>query len=1216
MSYRRDDTRGYAGRLHENLNARLGPGQVFIDIEDIEVGVDFVDVLVATIANADVTLVLIGPAWLTATRADGTRRLDDPEDYVRAELEAALASRTRIVPVLLGGARMPRADELPPTLTSLARRNALEISDNRWRFDVDRLFEVIEGKRKREAGPSTPDPGSGDAIESSDRPAPRIGQDAGLRPAPEVRKLVTVLAADLSVVSDAVDDIDPEQARAVLAGPLAELRTICEGHGGTVEPGIGDSFLALFGIPRLHEDDALRAMRAASALQDRVRVVSHELEARRGPGLELRVGVSSGAVLVGDAASGGTAVTGDPVTGSARLAQGAAAGDVVMSRKTFSLVRDAVTAEPVSAITGRVGAAPIWRLVGATVGAAGHVRSADGPFLGRDRDLRKLQSAWDDVREERRPHLFTILGTAGVGKSRLVAEFRTALDPETRVVAGTCLSYGDGITYWPLREVVHGAVGIVEVDDAAAARARLDDVLAAQRDGQQVADHLAAAIGLSDDAVPGVEIPWAARTLLEVLARQAPLIVIWDDLQWAEPPFLQLVEHIADLARDVPLMLLCMARPEFLDQNPGWAGGKLAATTILLNPLGSETAGRLLAGLPGGSALPDDVQVRIGAAAEGNPLYLEEMLRMLVDEGRLVQADDGSWTVAGDLGDMTLPPTILGLLASRLELLPDTERTFAERASVVGRVFEAGAIRELSPEADRIHLPDRLEGLVRKDLVGRSSDPGLGGDEAYRFRHLLIRDAAYEAMPKSERAALHERVAGWLEIVGGDRGAEYVEIVAHHLDEAYRYRSLVGEVGPEMERLADRAAAALVEAGTRAYERGDQRGAADLLGAAWSIPGRARDQAADIFARYCASLRGLRRMSELQDLVAGAGAWAASASDRLAAWHELQSLLLAADRVGPEKDLAKLGPLDARFEALGDDLGRAWTLQLLGVALMRQGSVAAAVEVTRAGIAAAARAGSREREARLQVNLLDCLFVGPAPLSEAEREIAAMVERPDLPRQHRAFVSSYEADIRAMRGDLAEARQTYAEAIAVCGEVDPKGVPLLVIAQADLEQRVGSVERARELLLPMADENSDQSVEWASAAGVLSVSAARLGDYAQAASWIERAGEGDGVDDRALLLRASSLVAAGSERWDQAIRFAEESVEAALAADKVLLHADALRHLGELQRSVGRAPAADDPLEVALSLYESKGDLVSASAVRAILSGPANVDPSAARDGA
>ena len=574
-------------------------------------------------------------------------------------------------------------------------------------------------------------------------------------PAREQRKTVTVLFCDVTGSTELGERLDPEALRGVLARYFERMKGIVERHGGSVEKFIGDAVMAVFGVPVVHEDDALRALRAAVEMRD----AFPEL------GIQGRIGVTTGEVVTGTAER---LATGDAVNLAARLEQAAQPGEILIGDATLQLTQDAVEVEPVEPLTlkGKAEPVPAHRLL-SVHGETGSARHLQAPMVGRETEMRRLRDAFGQALGDRSCQLFTILGSAGVGKSRLVAEFVGSLDGAL-VVRGRCLPYGEGITYWPVVEVLK-QLPPAETDPVAAATTR---ALAA---GEELVSS-------------GDEIAWAFRKQLEAVAAETPVVCVFDDVHWGEETFLDLIEHVADLSRDAPILLLCMARPELLDRRTGWAGGKVNATSVLLEPLAPEETGQLIENL---AHLDDDLRARILDAAEGNPLYVEEMVAFVAESGG---------------GEITVPPTIQALLAARLDQLDAPERDVLERGSVEGRVFHRGAVQALAPEEPQVMA--RLTSLVRKELV-RPDKSELPGEDAFRFRHLLVRDAAYDALPKATRAELHERFAGWLAEHGRDL-VELDEILGYHLEQACRYRAELGVAadasvaGEARQRLATR----------------------------------------------------------------------------------------------------------------------------------------------------------------------------------------------------------------------------------------------------------------------------------------------------------------------------------------------------------------------------------------------------------------------------
>jgi class 3 adenylate cyclase len=617
-------------------------------------------------------------------------------------------------------------------------------------------------------------------------------------PAREVRKTVTVLFADVVGSTPLGERLDPESLRRVMARYFETARGCLERHGGTVEKFIGDAVMAVFGVPVVHEDDALRCVRAAAELRDEIAALNAELERDFGVSLRVRIGVNTGQVVTGTGTEERLA-TGDAVNLAARFEQAAQPGEVLVGEQTLRLVRDAVDAEAVEplALKGKEQPVAAFRLLGVRAGEAGVQRRMDAPLVGRGAELTELRQGFDRAVRERRAVLVTLLGPAGIGKSRLVHELLDQVGADATVLWSRCLPYGEGITYWPLAEMLRETIQ----DDV---RARAVTLVDGEPDAERIADRLAASVG--SGGVAAEEIAWAARKLFEHLARARPLVVVVDDLHWAEPTFLDLVDHVSDLSRDAPILLLCLARPELLELRTGWSGGKLNAATLLLEPLSDAESEELIERLLAGSELPADVSTRIADAAEGNPLFVEQMLALVAEDGARA--------------DVVVPPTIQALLAARLDRLGREERAVMERASVEGKVFHRGAVAELVPSPLRTEVPARLVALVRKELI-RPDRSAFVGDEAFRFRHLLIRDAAYEALSKQERAELHERFAAWLEQAAGERAGEYDEILGYHLEQAFRYWLELGPIPTGAAALARRAASKLAASGRAALARRD-----------------------------------------------------------------------------------------------------------------------------------------------------------------------------------------------------------------------------------------------------------------------------------------------------------------------------------------------------------------------------------------------------------
>ena len=1025
----------------------------------------------------------------------------------------------------------------------------------------------------------------------------------------EVRKVVTVLFADVTGSTVLGEQLDPETMRTLMGRYFAMIKAVIERHGGTVEKFIGDAVMAVFGVPTLHEDDALRAVRAAADIAAGLATLNAELSASRGLAIQFRTGVNTGEVVAGDPATGQTLVTGDTVNTAARLEQAAAPSEILLGALTWSLVRDAVEAEPVEPIAAKGKALPIvaHRLLSVRPGEAGRRRRLDGPLVGRERELARLEDAFRRAVDDRAACLFTLLGTAGVGKSRLVAEFAAGLADEVVTLRGHCLSYGEGITYWPVGEIVRSIAGIDEADSIEGARGKLRAVFGDEGDGDLLAARVGAAIGLATDAAPQEEIFWAIRRLLEHLARARPLVVVVEDIHWAEPTLLDLLEYIVDWSRDAPFLLLCPARPELLDERTGWGSARVNATTLLLESLPADASGRLIAALPGGAALPGPVIERIQNAAEGNPLYIEEFLAMLVEDGLVVQGPDGSWQAEADLASVRVPASISALLAARLEQLDPSERAVAERGSVVGRVFEAAAVSELADEVLRPVVGRSLLALVRKEFV-RPDRSELTPGDAFRFRHILIRDAAYSALPKAERAELHERFAEWLVRTAGERIAELEEIVGHHFDAAYRYRTELGEKGEALERLGRRAGAHYVAAARRIRDRGDMAAAGALLLAAETLPVADPEFRAEVQLELGNVLLSTGRVAEARIRAERGLDIATELGDhRLAARLRLIRLQISiAD--GTLRDLdpeaaREAGAALADAERAGDPTALSEAYSALGIQAYMSGRAAESAEFTRKVIEHAWASGDVAWALQAETNALVEDVVGPTPATEALIRGETLLDATAMYPSVRGDVLRLVAVLEAMIGRSDDARAHAAESVRLLDEL---GLP----AAATLARGDQSWVARLTDDLPLAEREMRAVVSAATASGdrtMLSWGAGRLaqvlmeqGRLDDAEPYLEEAERVDMVMNRSRVLGARARLQAVRGQPEAAALVAglvdmlDDVAFPNIRVDGFIDAAEATAVLGDRRRAVGYA-------EEALRLAEAKGNIPRARQIRAII---------------
>ncbi len=943
---------------------------------------------------------------------------------------------------------------------------------------------------------------------------------------------MTVVFCDITGSTELGESTDPEALRALLARYFARMKGIVEAHGGSVEKFIGDAVMAVFGVPVAHEDDALRACRAAVEMRD----------ALPGLGVAGRIGVNTGEVVTGTEER---LATGDAVNVAARLEQAAQPGEVLVGADTLRLVRPAVEvgekrslelkgkAEPVPAI-------PLLAVTGELD------RRFATPMVGRRRELQGLRDAFSRAAADRSCHLFSVLGAAGVGKSRLAAEFLAALETAV-VVRGRCLSYGEGITYWPVVEILQQLGTLPEGDAARPLRSLL---------------------GETDAPASAEEIAWGFRKSLEQGAHAEPLVVVFDDLHWAEETLLDLVEHVADLSRDAPLLLLCMARPELLERRPSWSGGKWNATTVLLESLDSDETEQLLSEL---GEVPPELHARIVQVAEGNPLFLEEMLALVRDS-------------AG--ADLEVPPTIQALLAARLDQLDPAERSVLEHGSVEGRTFHRGAVAALAGADGSVD--QRLVALVRKELV-RPDRALLPGDDAYRFRHLLIRDAAYDALPKATRTVLHRRFAAWLE-QHGQSLIELDEILGYHLEQAARYLDELGRPEPQLALAAGKRLAA---GGRRALSRGDRRSTAILLERSLRLT---RPYRLDVHAELDLAWAHEQDMSVAAGIATAAAERAAAAGDEAMsslarASASLYRLLLGSASPDEVDELAQLAL--PRLEEIGDHRGLAIVWLVLSEIANFHGRFGDRASACEHAIVHSRLAGDYPTQIR---QLSYALVLGPEPAGEALQALAEVAPESDDPE-----VALNRAWLLAMLDRVEEARALAADAaekLRELGHPDNASYWLAGIALlADGPE--AAVEHQRAWCEHL--ESAGRDAELSTYAPQLGRLLCAVGRSEEADPLTEKGRELAAPDDLMSQVgwrQTAALVCSARGQHADAERLAREAVAGAERTDSLAQQGDSYSDLGEVLEVAGRSDAAIAALHEALDRYERKEILPLARRVR------------------
>jgi class 3 adenylate cyclase/tetratricopeptide (TPR) repeat protein len=1032
-----------------------------------------------------------------------------------------------------------------------------------------------------------------------------------LSPRGEARKIVTIVFSDVVGSTNLGERLDPESVRRVMARYFGTLRAALERHGGTVEKFIGDAVMAVFGIPTVHEDDALRAVRAAAEMRAALEAVNEELEGAWGVRIHARTGVNTGEVVAGDSSQGQAFATGDAVNLAARLEQAAGAGEILLGPATERLVRESVRVEPVEplALKGKAETVPAFKLVDVLLDSPAIDRRLKSRLVDRVGELGLLEQTFERALGEHACELVTVLGDAGVGKSRLTREFVAGLGERVVAVRGRCLPYGEGITFWPVAEVVKAAAGIDDHDSREKARARLAALLPGDEAAAGVVEPVSAALGLTDGAAQPEEIFWGVRKLLEAIARERPLLVVFDDIHWAETTFLDLVEYISTFSADVPIVLLCMARPELLDLRPQWPTGT-TGSMIRLRPLDRNESRALLENLVGRARLPEPIVARIAGAAEGNPLFVEEFLRMLVDEGQL-RRDDGHWSPVGELSSVSMPPTIHAVLSSRLDRLSTGERAVIERAAVMGKVFWRGAVSDLCPVSVRSELRHHLQTLVSKELVRPARD-SFAGEDAFRFSHLLTRDAAYESTLKELRMELHERFADWVERKAGERASEYDELLGYHLEQSHRYRSELGPLTDEARRVAVRAAERLGAAGRKALARGDIPAAVNLLErAVVLLPADDRSRPA-LLLEHGVALIDFGELTRAEAVLEQAVAAAATAGDRCLELHadierrflglQTDPVIIGSQHVGP---IERAVPV---FEEARYERGLARACFLLGyLDLTRRCAYGSGTTMLERALVHARRAGDERGEAEIVFWLAVALQWGPTPAPEAVRRGQEMLDRAAGRPVIEGALLYQLAFAHAMCGRPQRARALYAQGREILDQLGLRGkaagstqvsgvVELLAgdAVEAEAQLRWGYealVEMGEALIAPTS-------------AALLAEALVQDGRYDEAQSFTELSEATAADDDIASQLlwrtaRAKTLAARGE--LEHAIRTAEEAVAVVENTDLLYGRGEAWMTLGTVLVAAQRQADADTALCRALEAYEAKQNVASAARARALL---------------
>jgi DNA-binding SARP family transcriptional activator/tetratricopeptide (TPR) repeat protein len=968
------------------------------------------------------------------------------------------------------------------------------------------------------------------------------------------RRRLTLLLAGLSLPGRA----DPEVAARILTRAREAVRDVLRQHEVVVEEPLGDIVVGAFGLPASHEHDPLHALRVAGELP---RVLA-ESE------VSLRIAIDTGNVLATD-----DRLVDDQIAGwMMQLKEAAREGDVVLGEGTRRLVGGAVELQE-SRTPGA------WKVVSFDPSAEAIERRFDVPLVGRDAEIARLREAFAWVGDTRSAHLLTVLGAAGIGKSRLALEFANVLAADARVLVGRCLEYGSG-AFWPLAEMVRSAAGETT-------RVALERLLSDVDDSRLVVDQLTAALGREQGA-SAEDAFWAFRRLFAALARDRPLVLVFEDLHWAEERLLDFVEELVEWGEGASILVLCLARPELLDERPSWGGGRLDAESIRLDPLSASGSEALIESLD--QQLSEEARRSILGRAEGNPLFIEQMVALFEEDP--------------DMAKEAVPPSIQAVLAARLDRLAPDERAVLERASVIGLEFSIDAVANLSVEAERADVGDIIRRLVRKELV-RPALPEIPGGE-FRFRHILIRDTAYGSVLKETRAELHEQFAAWLEQTVGLRATEVEEVLGYHLEQAYLYRRELDASDDCLPELAARAGELLAAAGRRARARSDMRAATGLLSRALALLPTHHRIRGDLFADLAAAFRLSGQWPlALKSLEEGRAA-ALAHGDR--ALHASLVVDHLQHRMHTEPDLTVEDLLMLGSRALhslttlkdqqraGRVLGfLAWCYALSGRAEEAERMVTAVSRMT-------------ARDDPGASNLLPSLWLyGPLPVQQAATRCEALMERDSSPRTVASCLRCL-AVLKAMVGRFDDARSLAIQAEALVSEL---GLEVIAAASSTIlgtiELLKGDAASSEEILRNGFERLSSLGETMYSSELGVQLARALYAQQRDEEAWqVIQVGARATVSDVAVPvykagIRAKLLARRGVR--DESIQLAHEAIEIAERTDFIDLQGDALMDLAEVLRFIDDFEKAHESASAALDLYHQKGNLVSARRARAFVAG-------------
>jgi DNA-binding SARP family transcriptional activator/tetratricopeptide (TPR) repeat protein len=994
----------------------------------------------------------------------------------------------------------------------------------------------------------------------------------------ERRRTVAVAVFDVLVeAGDPEGELDPELVSNVESRAFELLAASIERHHGVVYRAVPIRVVAVFGAAAVHEDDTLRAARAALDAESALTALALELETELAVGLVFRCGIESGVALVGRDEADDLVVTGNVLASADRSAATAAPGDIVVGSTARALLAGAAQVE-------QRGEAH-WRLVDAGRGTAS--RRHDAALVGREDELARIREALARVAEERRALMVTVLGEAGIGKSRLALELRRDEGDDLRVLWGACRSYGEGVTFSPIADLVAELVGDGDPGSELAA------ILGGGEEAEVLASVIAGAIGAGEAVGATEDVFRAVRRLLQEVASARPLVVVFDDLHWAEPTLLDLVEHVADWSQDAPILLLCLARPDLLEERPSWGGGE-GGLTLALEPLSETESKELIHEFPEGRGLAGETRDRIASFGGGNPFFVEQLLAVAAQEPRFA-------------AELSAPPTVGALLSARLAGLPPDERAVLEHAAVVGAEFAFEALSATLSEQLREAAVRVLDQLTRRRLVRPPETGGASGDR-YAFTHALIRETAYESLPKRRRATLHAQLAEWFVDAGREAVPELDEMAGFHFEQAFRYRRELGRVGDAERHLAEQGADRLAAAGRRAYAFGDMPAAVTLLQRASRLLDADHPARPELLAELGEALRDAGEIdladTTLSDAIEAAKRTGDDAAEARAVAVRWQVRLQIDPNVSFDEAADAIGGTIDRLMELGHERGlaKAW-VSLAEVPWLR-GQAEASEHALERGLAYARSSGDTRTEALALNMLVGVTLTGPMPVKAAIERCNEVLEETRSEGRVAASALRALAGLHAMEGRFDEAWALMERDRALLRELGLKvvasssaGVAGLIGLLADDPARAeGELRWGYQILDEIGDRNALATI-----AAILAEATFVQGRDEETLALTELSADAGAPEDMAIQVqwrgpRAKALARRGE--LDAAEQLARDAVALAEQSDFLDLHGNALMDLSEVLWIRGRSAEAAAAAESALALFRRKGNRVSATRAR------------------